>query len=325
MAAHETKLSLASYATPTECVNLVVQAAKDWQKQPRAKMNEFAILLRHSHQSVFIENALLEAGISYTMRGFDSYLMRPEVLFVRGLLAVATDNMASVAENQTREDVMRALIFFSGSKMDVEDRRHESQEVLLADAIRSVNDAPGFLTHFFKNQVVATAEPGMKRRLEAAVRVAREQSGPTLLSKLFDALNIESIVKDIYVSKQRRQDALGNVEGLKLAAARFNTAGDYFQSLNDAEHKQRQLQKTGSLVIASVASVKGLEFDHVVLPFLAQGLFPAPSSSSQEEQNLFYVGMTRAKRFLTMLASWDAPSAFVGKMGYTRSSATTTE
>jgi DNA helicase II / ATP-dependent DNA helicase PcrA len=325
MAAHDTKLSLAGYNTPEDCARLVVEAAKTWHSQPRAKMNEFAILLRHSSQSVLIENALLESDFSYTMRGFESYLMRPEVLFVRGLLAVATDSIGSVADDQTREKVMQALFFFSGSKIDVKGREHETQEALLEDAIRSVKEAPGFLTHFFENQVLRTAEPAMKRRLEAAVKVAREQSGPTLLSSLLEALNIESIVREVYVSKQRRQDALSNIEGLRLAAKDFETARDYFQSLNDAEQKQRQLKKAASLVIASVASVKGLEFDHVVLPYLAQGEFPAPTASGREEQNLFYVAMTRPRRFLTMFAGTEKPSSFVPKMGYKPSAAAESE
>ncbi len=325
MAAHETKLLLAGYGTPEECAGLVVDTAKDWQGEPKAKMNEFAILLRHSYQSVLIENALLENGFSYTMKGLDSYLMRPEVLFVRGLLAVAADNIASVADDQTREKVMKALFFFSGSKIDVKGREHESQEALLSDAIRSVKEAPGFLTHFFENQVLRTAEPGMNRRLKAAVKVAREQAGPTLLAQLLAALDIESIVKEVYVSRQRRQDALGNIEGLKRAATKFDTARDYFQSLNDAEQKQRQSKKTASLVIANIASVKGLEFDHVVLPNLAQGEFPMPTASNKEEQNLFYVGMTRARRFLTLLASTEKPSGFVHKAGYTLSAGAVSE
>lgn len=321
MAAHETTLSLVSFRTPAECVAAIVDAAMTWQGQPRAKMSEFAILLRHSYQSVLIENALLESGLSYTMRGFDSYLARPEVLFVRGLLAVATDNIASVADDQTREKVMEALVFFSGSKIEVTGREHETQEALLADAIRSVKDAPGFLTHFFENQVLRTAEPDMKRRLEAAVKIAREQSGPDLLAQLLGALGVDRIIREVYVSKQRRKDAAGNIEGLKLAARKFDTARDYFQSLNDAEQKQRQSKRTASLTIASIPSVKGLEFDHVVLPHLSQGEFPAPTASGKEEQNLFYVGMTRAKRYLTMLVDAENTSSFVQKMGYQPSAA----
>lgn len=315
MAAHDTTLSVLGYTTPQACAGLVVKKAIDWQARPKTRMGEFAILLRHSHQSVLIENALLEGDFSYTMKGFDSYLKRPEVLFVRGLLAVATDSMGSVADDATRQSVMEALVFFSGSKIEVEGREHESQEKLLADAIRSVKEAPGFLTYFFNNHVVRIAEPVMKRRLEAAVKVAREHSGANLLGSLLEALNIEAVVRDIYVSRQRRQDALGNIEGLKQAAKRFNTARDYFQRLNDIELKQRQLKKPASLVIASMASVKGLEFDHVVLPYLEQGEFPASTSSGREEQNLFYVGMTRARRYLTVLSSTENPSEFVRKMG----------
>src|SRR5690606_21277719 len=117
------------------CAQLVLEAAQAWRARPRARMDQFAILLRHAHRSVPIENALLQAGLPYTMAGFDSYLMRPEVLFVRGLLAVATDSLGSVADPRTREQVMRALVFFSGSRIEVEGREHESQEALLNDAI----------------------------------------------------------------------------------------------------------------------------------------------------------------------------------------------
>jgi DNA helicase-2/ATP-dependent DNA helicase PcrA len=279
-------------------------------------MSELAILLRHSYQSVHIENALLGEGISYSVSGLDSYLMRPEVLFIRGLLAVATDNIESVANNATREKVMQALFFFSGSKIEVKGREHESQEALLADAIRSVNDAPGFLTHFFDNQILRTAEPATRKRLQAAIKVAREQSGAELLTALMGALKIESIINDVYVSRQRREDALGNLEGLRLASTRFDSARSYFQALNDAEQKQQQLKKPDNLVIASIAHVKGLEFEHVLIPYLGRGEFPASAGTQKEERNLFYVGITRARRFLTMLAEADHASSFVQTMGY---------
>jgi DNA helicase II / ATP-dependent DNA helicase PcrA len=315
-AEHETTISLFGYAGAEDCAGLVVDTALAWQALPKTNMSELAILLRHPYQSVHIENALLAEGISYSMSGLESYLMRPEVLFIRGLLAVATDSINSVANDQTREKVMQALFFFSGSKIEVEGREHVSQEALLADAIRSVKVAPGFLTHFFDNQVLRNAEPTMKRRLEAAIAVAREKTGDNLLTALLAALKIDLIVNDVYVSKQRRQDAMGNLEGLRLASMQFDSARGYFQSLNDAEQKQQQLKRPNNLVIASVVEVKGLEFEHVVIPYLSQGAFPTASATPREEQNLFYVGITRARRFLTMLASTDNPSSFLQKMGY---------
>ena len=95
-------------------------------------------------QSIAIENRLLADGVPYTVSGFESYLLRPEVLLVRGLLAVATDNFDSVTEPRTREKLMRALVFFCGARIVVKGREHESQHDLLADAIRSVTDNPLF-------------------------------------------------------------------------------------------------------------------------------------------------------------------------------------
>jgi DNA helicase-2/ATP-dependent DNA helicase PcrA len=316
MAPHGTEVEIARYEDSADCARRVVQAALAWKSQPKAKMADFAVLLRHAHQSVEIENALIEAGIAYTTQGFDSYVMRPEVLFVRGLLAVATDDLRSVADEKTRKEVMRALAFFSGSRIEVEGREHESQHDLLNDAARSVADNPLFLTSFFENQILRNAEPLTKKRLAAAVQVARSHVGPGLLDALLAALQIKAMVNQVLVSQQRRLEAASNLEWLARAAEKFVSPALFFQHLNAAERKQRDNRhaKSASLLIASIASVKGLEFDNVQLPYLAQGEFPEPHGDFQEELNTLYVGLTRARRSLTVYASAQRPSEFLGRI-----------
>lgn len=316
MAPHDTRVAVVAYQDGADCAQQMVRAAQAWKAQPKAKMAEFAVLLRHAHQSVEIENALIEAGMPYTTQGFDSYVMRPEVLFVRGLLAVATDDLSSVANEATRKQVMRALMFFAASRIQVEGRERESQHDLLNDAIRSVADNPLFLTSFFENQILRNAEPVIRRRLTAAVQVARSHSGPGLLQALLVALQIEAMVNNVLVSHQRRIEAASNLAWLARAAENFASPVLFFQHLNAAEQKQRESKnaKTASLLLASIASVKGLEFDSVSLPYLAQGEFPAPHADSQEELNTLYVGITRARRFLTVYASAERPSEFMGRI-----------
>ncbi|APW39025.1 hypothetical protein RD110_18925 [Rhodoferax koreense] len=316
MASHDTEVAVVRYQHTADCAQQVVQAAQAWKARPKAKMAEFAVLLRHAHQSVEIENALIEAGIPYTTQGFDSYVMRPEVLFVRGLLAVAADDLSSVAVEATRREVMRALMFFSASRIQVEGRERESQQDLLDDAIRSVTDNPLFLTSFFENQILRNAEPATRQRLAAAVQVARSHSGPGLLQALLAALQIQALVNNVLVSHQRRIEAAANLAWLARAAERFASPTQFFQHLNAAEQKQRESKnaKAASLVLASIASVKGLEFDCVSLPYLAQGEFPAPHADAQEELNTLYVGITRARRFLTLHASAERPSEFMGRI-----------
>ena len=324
LAAHDTQVTLLAYDDAAGCVEQVVAQALQWRAQPRTKMAEFAVLLRHPGQSIGLENRLLAEGLPYSTSGFDSYLLRPEVLLVRGLLAVATDNFDSVTEPRTREKLMQALMFFCGARIVVAGREEESQADLLADAIRSVTDNPLFLQNFFQNQIVKNVPPAMQQRLQRAVQVAQEPPAPDMLARVLQALNIDAITREVLVSRERRQDARDNLAGLCSAAQGFASARDYFLHLNHIEQKQRQLKSSASLVLASIGQVKGLEFAQVVIPFLERGIFPAPQAQAGEEQNLLYVGITRARQQLTLLAHRQRPSSLLAALGYTPTAAPNT-
>ena len=127
------------------------------------------------------------------------------------------------------------------------------------------------------------------------------------------------MVREVFVSRQRRADALANLAGLSHAAQAFGSARDYFLHLNAAEQRQRELRSTASLVLAHIGHVKGLEFEHVLIPYLEQGAFPDPQAPFAQEKNTLYVGMTRARQQLTLLAHRQRPSAFVAQLGYAES------
>jgi DNA helicase-2/ATP-dependent DNA helicase PcrA len=62
---------------------------------------------------------------------------------------------------------------------------------------------------------------------------------------------------------------------------------------------------------------KGLEFEAVFLPNLAEGELPFRRADAAEERRLFYVGMTRAKRHLEL--TWSGkPSRFLRELGVVR-------
>lgn len=297
------------------CENLVVAEIRKW-KVARKKQPAFAVLLRHPDQSVALENALLAADIAYTTRGFDSYLMRPEILLIRGLLAVAADRFTSIDDPQTRRRVVEALVLFCDVRITATGHAHMTQRELLDDAIRHVIDNPLILSSFFENQVLNGVAPVVARRLRAAVQIAKTESGPHLLDKVVEALRMDLLAAGAFVQQARREEVQGNLAGLRHSAERFETPAEFFQSLNDAEIKQRTL-RTGSagVLLADVASVKGLEFEHVALPYLQQGEFPGPRGTLLEEENLFYVGMTRARKSLSLYAHRERPSVFVARLG----------
>ena len=58
------------------------------------------------------------------------------------------------------------------------------------------------------------------------------------------------------------------------------------------------------LILSSVHQVKGLEFSAVIFAYLDKEVIPSRISEDQrEESRIFYVGITRAKKFLYLLSS----------------------
>jgi DNA helicase-2/ATP-dependent DNA helicase PcrA len=107
------EITLLKYAkgNKIEAAGRVIEAIKRWHKEGHP-LKECAIILRNPHQSVYVENALLEAGIGWRLQGLVSYLTRPEILMLRGLIAYALDDYESIPSSQQRFDVLKSLVFW---------------------------------------------------------------------------------------------------------------------------------------------------------------------------------------------------------------------
>jgi DNA helicase-2/ATP-dependent DNA helicase PcrA len=66
--------------------------------------------------------------------------------------------------------------------------------------------------------------------------------------------------------------------------------------------------------LATLHAAKGLEWDYVFLIGVNEGILPANENSVDEERRLFYVGITRAKRYLS-LSYRQNPSRFLKEAG----------
>jgi DNA helicase-2/ATP-dependent DNA helicase PcrA len=301
------------YAAPLECAQKIVEDAIAWQRQGRA-MNQFVVLLRHPHQSVLLENFLLEQAIPYRTYPFPTYLHRPEVLMVRALLAVSHPDFDLVESPIARQRMVQAVVEFAGVSLDFAESEAESQEERLRFALQEILHDQSLLATFLKRQI-AKAEPAIRRRLEAAMAVAAAHQGEGLLDAMLLALDMPQLARLRWVERQRCADAVAHMVGLQQAALIFESAADFFRHVNALELSYEQLhagkgQKT-SLILCDIPSVKGLEFECVTIPFIERGEFPADNGGTlDDERNLMYVAMTRCSHALTLMFSQQRPSAF---------------
>lgn len=317
-ATRETVVQPFFYAAPIECAQKIVDDAWEWQRQGHA-MNQFVVLLRHPHQSVLLENFLLEQEIPYRTWPFPTYLHRPEVLMVRALLAVAHPDFDLVSSPIARQRLVQAVVEFAGVSLDFSESETESQEDRLRIALREILHDQSLLATFLKRQVIAKADPAVRRRLEAAMEVAASHQGEGMFDAMLQALDMPHLATLRWVERQRCADAVAHMEGLQQAALIFDSAADFFRHINALELSFEALsagkaQKT-SLILSDIPSVKGLEFERVIIPFIERGEFPADDGGTlDDERNLMYVAMTRCSHELTLMFSQKRPSAFEDAM-----------
>src|SRR6202008_2140981 len=100
-----------------------------------------------------------------------------------------------------------------------------------------------------------------------------------------------------------------NLEELSRALAESAEAGEDFTDFLDAAalvSDADSYEGKPGVTLITLHSTKGLEFDHVFLTGLEEGICPHGRSMSEgdkgveEERRLVYVGMTRARKSLTL-------------------------
>ena len=96
---------------------------------------------------------------------------------------------------------------------------------------------------------------------------------------------------------------------LELIAKSTNSLSEFIGRLNHLQYLcSNSNTNYDAITLSTVHSAKGLEFDRVYMTDLIEGEFPNLNQDSsedleslEEERRLFYVGMTRAKKHLTLI------------------------
>lgn len=286
-------------------------AAMDIARKKRegiVSLNECAILYRTNAQSRLLEEQLVKSNIPYHLVGGVNFYARKEI---KDLLCYL-----KTIDNGKDDLAVKRII-------NVPKRGIGATSIL---KVQTYADSHGI--SFFEALTMAAEIPGLGKaadKITPFVYMIR-----VLKSKLAeDPYDIEVILNELleetqyfeYIKDQAEDDIdvasrIEIVEELISKVAGYEQGTDepslsgFLEEVALVADVDQLDEDTEKVVLMTLHSAKGLEFEHVYLAGLEDGIFPSymcivsdDSSELEEERRLAYVGITRAKDDLTIMAA----------------------
>jgi len=270
-----------------------------------APYGEFCILYRTNAQSRAFEEQLRFESIPYILVGGMRFYDRREVKDTLAWLKV-------LANPDDEQSLLRIINFprrgIGESSVNKVNDWSLAEKVPLFETLGRVEEVPG-LTMAARQKIFAFYEL-LKGECELFA------NGRRLADKareLFGKLKIEEELLASVDDKAAARRKVENVEQIvnSLAAFASRTPGATLSAflerlaLMDEEKDRKDQQEQDAVTLMSLHSSKGLEFPHVFLVGLEEDILPHRRNSHEEvsvdeERRLMYVGITRAKKHLTI-------------------------
>ncbi len=261
---------------------------------------EIAVLYRTNAQSRALEESLKRRFIPYRIVGGLRFYQRKEIKDLLAYLKLLENPKDDVSFKRVVNYPRRGLGDTTIQTIESMARAaNVSMLELISDPSRTVELAKAVnaklgrfveLLRYLKE--MSTALP-----LEPYVNLIAEKTGIILDLKADDPSGAEGRVE--------------NVAELAASAGEYSLAhpeagvAEFLQEISLYTDLDNWDREADAVTLMTLHAAKGLEFDAVFIVGLEEGLFPLSRSLEnpddlEEERRLFYVGLTRAKRFLTI-------------------------
>lgn len=259
--------------------------------------NEIAVFYRVNAMSRTIEEQLIRERLPYqVVRGVEFYA-RKEIRDMLGYMKLIVNPQDDIAFDRAIGTHPRGIGKTSVERLEEYARRNGQS--LLAAAANA-------------HQVSAINKPTQERLRAFAAMIAkfRNDSGGAV-APLMDCVFAESgYLESLKAAGAEGVAAIENVNELINAAAEYDrrtenpSLTDYMQSIALYSDTDAYNPDAGRVALMTLHAAKGLEFDHVFIIGLEEGVLPHERSldggtdDMEEERRLFFVGITRARKFL---------------------------
>ncbi|MDO0945610.1 DNA helicase Rep [Chromohalobacter israelensis] len=274
----------------------------------RAEWRDFAVLYRGNFQARLLELKLQHYQIPYKLSGGTSFFSRNEIkdamAYLRLLINPGDDNAFLRIVNVPRREVGPGTLeklanYATERQVSLFAACHEIglEQVLPTRAVERLSRFTHFIDGVRRRMDqgdAITAIRDMLREMDYEAWLFQNASAPTIAERRM--ANVWTLIDQLEKSMQRDDDDADETDDVESAISRL--------VLRDILEQQAEEDDSDRVQLLTMHASKGLEFPHVYLMGLEEELLPhrnaIEAGTIEEERRLAYVGITRARRTLTL-------------------------
>lgn len=288
------------------CASRLKQYAQlaNMAEEANAEQKQTAILYRNNDTALPIIDELNRRGIEYRAKGVDG-------LFFTSKIVSDVKDFFQLAKNPDDKTAFLHLYYKMGLYM-----KRTTANLNVGGNGQNVFDA---YAQIADEKLVPRHLKKTLQARKAQMKAVAAKNNPSYAIRMFAGeMGYENYLYDNGIDSFR-------LDILRMLAEKEKTMDSFLARLDTLQQivKEGGKSKTAYCTLSTIHSSKGLEYRRVVLADVVDGVLPADVSSKgkserlnaeEEERRLFYVGITRAKEELVVMAVNGEESAYVREL-----------
>ena len=264
---------------------------------------ECAILYRTNAQSRMLEERFVVDGLPYNVVGGVNFYARQEIKDILAYLKTIDNGRDDLAVKRIINVPKRGI---GNATLDKVQEYADMKNISFYDALREMDQITSL------GRSAAKLEPFVT--MMQAFRAKAQYYGiQDIIQDVLEITDYKEYLNSLNEEEERTEDRLQNIDELINKAAAYEqthdeiSLSDFLAEIALVSDVDSMDDKNERIRLMTIHSAKGLEFEHVYLVGMEDGLFPSymtivsdDPTDMEEERRLAYVGITRAKDELTL-------------------------
>ena len=289
-------------ANPEEEAAFIVEQIRQQRAAKNLEYRDFAVLYRTNPQSRVIEEKLIQEMLPYRVVGGSKFYEHAEirdlVFYLRTAYSVHDELAIRRIINTPRRGIAAAAL----ARID---ERSKSEQISFFESVRRETESDKLqpAAKLKLSEFVATIERFHKRFMSKSEPMAKT------MTDFIDAIHYVAYLQSSSSSDEQAQRRRENIDEFISAIDTFerNEGRDlsgFLQRITLEPPQKNEDSNPDEITLMTIHASKGLEFPAVYIAGCEENLLPHANSLNEpalsEERRLFYVGITRAKKYLTL-------------------------